>query len=185
MVVIIGGAARTGKGLLSRRLLVEMRQPYLSLDVLKMGLVNGLPSFGLDADASAIAIAQQLWPLVRAMMINMIETGVHYIVEGEILPEHVHELASQYPGQIRACFLGYTDMDPLQKLSELRAFSGNPNDWVADYSDKEILELVKENIAFSRYLKEECKRLNLAYFDTSVDFQEVHEQVTAYLKGGN
>jgi hypothetical protein len=185
VVLIIGGAARTGKGLLSRRLLLETQQPYLSLDVLKMGLVNGLPSFGLDPEASAIAIAQQLWPLVRAMRVNMIETGVHYIVEGEILPEHIHELTQQYPDQIRACFLGYTEITPHQKLTEIRAFGGNPNDWMEDYPDEDILELAMENVVFSRYLRGECSRLGFAYFDTSDRFQEVHEQIIAYLKGGN
>jgi hypothetical protein len=102
MVLIIGGAARTGKGLLSRRLLLQTQQPYLSLDVLKMGLVNG-----------------------------------------------------------------------------------NPNDWMEDYPDEDILELVMENIVFSRYLWGECERLSLAYFDTSVRFQEVHEQIIVHLMGGN
>jgi hypothetical protein len=182
MVRIIGGAARTGKGILSRRLLLETQQPYLSLDVLKMGLVNGLPSFGLDPEASAITIARQLWPLVRAMAVNMVETDVHYIIEGEILPEHAHELARHYPDQIRACFLGYAEIAPRQKLAEIRAFSGHANDWMEDYTDEEILALVEENIAFSRYLREECGRLSLAYFDISEDFLEVHNRVIAYLK---
>ncbi len=43
MLLFIGGAARTGKGILVRRLLAELRLPYLSLDVLKMGLTRGVP----------------------------------------------------------------------------------------------------------------------------------------------
>jgi hypothetical protein len=37
LLVFISGAARTEKGILARRLLVERQMPYLSLDVVKMG----------------------------------------------------------------------------------------------------------------------------------------------------
>ena len=41
MLLFIGGAARTGKGILVRRLLVERHISYFSLDVLKMALRVG------------------------------------------------------------------------------------------------------------------------------------------------
>ena len=43
MLIFIGSTARTGKGMLVRRLLAEMQPPFLSLDVLKMGLERGWP----------------------------------------------------------------------------------------------------------------------------------------------
>ncbi|MCW3095715.1 MAG: hypothetical protein JWL77_1333, partial [Chthonomonadaceae bacterium] len=177
MLLIIGGAARTGKSILSRRLLLETHQPYLSLDVLKMGLVNGLPSFGLDPEASAIAIAEQLWPLVKAMAVNMVETDVHYTIEGEILPKHADELALRFPKEVRAGFLGYADIVPRQKLAEIRKFGGHPNDWLTDYPDEDILELVEQNVEFSRYLQKECRRLGIPYFDTSESFDSVQNRV--------
>jgi hypothetical protein len=184
MLLLIGGAARTGKGILSRRLLLEMHQPYLSLDVVKMGLVNGLPSFGLDPEASALVIAEHLWPLVRAMAVNMVETDVHYCIEGEILPAHAAELRQRFPGQVRACFLGYADIAPKHKLAQLREFGGHPNDWMAGYAEGDILELVEQNVVFSRYLREECGRLGIAYFDTSEHFEEALNHAMAYLMQG-
>ena len=56
MLLFIGGAARTGKGMLVRRLLVERRMPYLSLDVLKMGLARGVPEYDIDPDAGGIIV---------------------------------------------------------------------------------------------------------------------------------
>ena len=56
MLFFIGGAARTGKGILARRLLVEQRLPYLSLDVLKMGLTRGVPEYEIDPDAGGIIV---------------------------------------------------------------------------------------------------------------------------------
>ncbi len=181
MLIIIGGPGRTGKGILARRLLVKLQQPYLSLDVVKMGLVNGIPEYGLDPDETTSDVAEKLWPLVRAMAVNMLETDVHYIVEGEILPHHALELAEAFPGQVRACFLGYADVEPEQKLREIREFAGNPNDWTVDSSDEDVLEIVREFIEFSRALQDSCAQLNLPYFDTSRDFLPALDRATEYL----
>lgn len=184
MLLIVGGAARTGKGILARRLLVETRLPYLSLDVLKMGLVNGLPDFGIDPEASATELAGQLWPLVRAMAVNMVETDVYYIIEGEILPEHAEELRQRFPEEVRACFLGYERVAPLDKLAAIRQFGGHPNDWIADYPDEYVLNLIEQNIAFSRYLRGECERTGFPYFDVSESFVATHNRAYYYLLEG-
>jgi hypothetical protein len=181
MIRLIGGASRTGKGILSRRLLVQVQQPYLSLDVLKMGLANGVPTYGLDPEASSPEVAEKLWPLVHAMCVNMVESGVHYIVEGEILPKHAEELSEQYPGQIRACFLGYAEVIPEQKLQEIRQYGGHPNDWTADCPDAYVLGLVRDSIQFSRYLQSECSGRSMAYFDTSFAFADTLNWAAEYL----
>ena len=185
MLLIIGGAARTGKSIIARRLLPEMHLPYLSLDILKMGLVNGVPEFGIDPNAGSIVVAEKLWPLVRAMAINMAETGVPYIIESEVLPKQVHTLARHVKVDIKACFLGYREIEPMQKLREIRVYRGHPNDYVTSYADAAVLALVNQMIAFSHYLYDECMRLGLPYFDTSHNFLQTLEQVMDYCRGGN
>lgn len=187
MLLIIGGAPRTGKGILARRLLRETGQPYLSLDVVKMGLANGVPAFGMDPGEPSAAAAEKLWPLVRAMAVNMIETGVHYVIEGEVLPRHAAELSHAYPGMIRACFLGYAEISPARKLEEVREFGGHPNDWTGTCPDAELLELIGDAVAFSRHLRDECARgecaaLGIAYFDTSHRFAETLDMAADYLR---
>ena len=183
MLLIIGGPGRTGKGMLSRRLMVELQQPYLSLDVVKMGLVNGVPEYGVDPEESTSAVAEKLWPLVRGMAVNMLETDVHYIIEGEILPHHAADLREQFPGKVRACFLGYAEIESDRKLGEIREFAGQPNDWTESSSDEYVLEVIRESITFSRALCEECARLNIPYFDTSHAFLPTLNQAAAYLAG--
>ncbi len=82
MLFILGGAARTGKGIVAQRLLLTQRIPYLSLDVLKMGLARGLPGYPFDPNAGALIVAEQLWPVVREMSRNLIGEGVPYLLEG-------------------------------------------------------------------------------------------------------
>jgi len=60
MLIFIGGAARAGKGMLVRRLFAEMQLPFLSLDVLKMGLARGVPEYTINPDAGGIQVAECL-----------------------------------------------------------------------------------------------------------------------------
>jgi hypothetical protein len=181
MLVFIGGAARTGKGILVRRLLNEHRMSFLSLDVLKMGLTRGVPEFDIDPDAGGIAVGERLWPLVREMSFNLMDEGVDYVLEGEILPKDVAAFQREYPAQIKACFLGYASITPEQKLRDIRAHPGLPNDWSSEYADAELLNVIRREIVFSQYLKDECAIYNLRYFDTSKDFEQTLDAVVAYL----
>ena len=185
MLIFIGGAARTGKGILTRRLLAEHNLPYLSLDVLKMGLARGMPHCAVDPDAGGVVVAQGLWPLVREMCRNLLMEGVDYVFEGEILPESVAALRQEYPERIAGCFLGYSSIAPEQKLLEVRTHGGHPNDWPQEYSDDALLAVIKREIAFSQYLLAECTLHQFPYFDTSDRFLPTLDAVVAYVRGQN
>lgn len=183
MLLFIGGAARTGKGILARRLLAEMGLPFLSLDVLKMGLSRGVPEYAIDPDAGAVQVAGRLWPLVREMSASLLRDRVDYVFEGEILPKDVPELRRADPIQVYACFLGYTAISPSQKLIEIRTHAGHPNDWPQEYADADLLDIIIREIAFSQYVQAECRKYDFRYFDTSRDFMEVLDEVVAYIQG--
>ncbi len=167
--------------MLAWRLLAESRLPYLSLDVLKMGLTRGVPAFPIDPDAGAIEVAERLWPLIREMSRSLLFDQVPYVFEGELLPKHVAALRDEYPSQVRGCFLGYCDIAPEQKLRDIRAHAGYPNDWPATYTDAMLLPIIRREIAFSQYLRAECMAYDLPYFDTSEKFEETLEQVAKYV----
>lgn len=181
MLIFIGGAARTGKGILARRLLVERRMPYLSLDVLKMGLARGAPEYEIDPDAGGLVVGERLWPLVREMSVSILNDDVDYLFEGELLPKHVAALQQAYPTQIRACFLGYTTIAPEQKVRDIRAYAHLPNNWPDEYSDAQLASIIGRMIEFSRYLEAECAAHGLPYFDTSSRFSETLDRVFTYL----
>lgn len=181
---LLGGASRAGKSLLAHRLLLERQLPYLPLDALKMGISNGLPELGVDPNASPVVYGEQLWPLIQALAINLIESDLSYVLEGDaLLPKHAADLSQRYPDQVRVAFLGYTMADPGEKLQAIRAFGGGANDWVQGYPDKYVQDLISEMTAFSRYLERECAQHHLAYFDSSSDFLGTLEQAFRYLAG--
>ena len=182
MLLFIGGAARTGKSILAHRLLTEMQLPFLSLDVLKMGLTRGVPEYAIDPDAGGLQVAERLWPLVREMSVSLLYDGINYTFEGEILPRHVAALQDTNPSQVCACFLGYPVISPERKLQEIRTYSGHPNDWPLEYTDTDLLTIVQREIAFSHYLQAECSRHQLRYFDISHQFLPTLDAVVAYVR---
>ena len=158
--------------------------PYLSLDVLKMGLTRGVPEFEIDPDAGGLVVGERLWPLVREMSMSLLRDDVDYVIEGELLPKHVAALRAAHPSQVKACFLGYTDIAPEQKVRDIRAHAGLPNDWPSECSDAKLAGIVARMIEFSRYLETECAAYDLPYFDTSRQFGETLDRVVAYVCEG-
>jgi hypothetical protein len=182
MVRLIGGAARTGKSLLAHRLMIATQTPYLSLDLLRCGLMAGFPQLGIDPDNSSQANAVLLWPAVRGMVQIMFETQVHYSIEGDaLLPAQADALCRRYPGEVRACFLGYRTVDRVEKLRQIRQFGSPFNNWIEDQPDEFVLEMVDQMRAFSELLAAECSRLGLRYIETSDDFPAALEQAYAYM----
>jgi hypothetical protein len=170
MLYLLGGASRAGKSTIARRCLSRDRIPYFSLDVLMMGLANGWPTCGVDPNTSSETRASRLWPVIRAMAVNLLEEErVHpsYLLEGDVLlPRDAVELASEYPGRVRSCFVGYTRADPVSKLRSIRA--AEP-DWYDYAPDAEALAFLGEQVDFSRYLERECAAHAIPYFDVSLD----------------
>lgn len=183
MLLFIGGAARTGKGMLARRLLSECTVPFLSLDVLKMGLARGVPEYAIDPDSGAVQVAERLWPLVREMSSSLLRDNVDYVFEGELLPKNIERLRNAYPTHVRACFLGYCTISSSQKLHDIRTHAGHPNDWPQEYVDADLLNIIRREIAFSQYVRAECLKYHMRYFETSSNFMQAQDDVVAYIRG--
>lgn len=177
MIYLIGGAARCGKSILSRRLLAEAGLPYLSLDVLKMGLSRGMPELALDPNAGAQQVAGRMWRLVYEMIQSLLWDDIDYVFEGELLPADVAALQAEQPGRVCACFLGYGRISPERKRDEIRSHAGSPNDWTLEMDDSALLAILRREIAFSRYLEGECSRWGIAYYDLSEHFLPTLERV--------
>ncbi|MHB0875813.1 MAG: hypothetical protein ACYC5O_07190 [Anaerolineae bacterium] len=168
MLYLLGGASRAGKSYLARKLLKEHGVPYFSIDTLMMGLANGAPEFGLDPNDSGEVRGEKLWPILRAMVVNLleeVETHPAYLMEGdELLPGYVAEFLRAYPGQVKACFIGYTDVDAAAKLADIRRTDTTWMDWAGDEA---ALASVVEAVEFSRYVARECAVYGIPYFDCS------------------
>lgn len=185
MLYLLGGAARSGKTIIAQRFLKGRGTPYFCVDYFVSALEQGAPELGILGESPTLPKAEELWTLLKPLLVNIIEVEPHYLVEGDaLLPGKVVELREMYPSEVRICFLGYPHLTPEQKMIEIRQFGGSVNDWIQKHNDEYILDLTTEMVDFSRYLERECQGHAVHFFDTSFLFKEEIEKAYRYLSEG-
>jgi hypothetical protein len=182
MLYLIGGAPRSGKSLLVRKLLAERHVPYFPIDLLMMGVAGGWPDADVDPAASDAVVGERLWPVVRGMALTLIEDALDYAIEGaQLQPAHVAEVTDLHPTAVRACFLGYAGAAPDEKLRAIRDHTGLANDWIQNHTDEQILAFIRQMTAYSAELRDRCAAYGLRYFEVSQDFDRSLTSALSYL----
>lgn len=181
MLYILGGASRSGKTLFSRRAVAEKQIPYFPLDALVGALAHGAPQFGVQYKDSFVDRANKLWPLATHLFDMLLNEERDYLIEGDsLIPSRVNELLTAGK-PIKCCFLGYTELNKEEKLSLVRQYHQEQIDWTRGISDEEMLPMIEDMIQFSKYLKDECEKYGIRYFDVSHDFNKTRDLAFGYL----
>ena len=185
MLYFLGGTPRSGKSTTARQFMSETGIPWFELDYLKMGIARGIPEFDLDPNRDDLVIAQQLWPVVKGVAMTYVENHENCLLEGAyLLPNNVIELKQMYGEEIRACFIGFTEIDTWKKVRELRDFGELTGSWEwCSQNDDEAMRKVELLKQFSMHIKAECDKHKLTYFENSTDHQMVIEDVVRFLSG--
>lgn len=181
MLYILGGASRSGKSIVARRLVEEKKIPFFCIDFLISSLQE-VKHLEINHGQEFIVKAEKLWPLTKPLYSHLITEEPKYLIEGDgILPKNVAEIQKMFPGKVKACFVGFSQIDPSAKLKLVKEKGGQTDDWTKNYSDEELLGFIKEMIDFSKYLKGECEKYDIKYFDSSDNFEKYLEDIYAYL----
>ena len=85
MIVLIAGAAHTGKTALAQKLLEKYKYSYLSIDHLKMGLIRS-GNTKLTPESDNNELTSYLWPIVSEIIKTAIENNQNLIIEGCYIP---------------------------------------------------------------------------------------------------
>ena len=84
MIVLIAGATHTGKTFLAQKLLEKYGFPYLSIDLLKMGLIRSKNTdLTVEDDTQLTAY---LWPIVCEIIKTAVENNQNLVIEGCYIP---------------------------------------------------------------------------------------------------
>lgn len=100
MIILIAGASHTGKTVLAQKALEKYKYPYLSIDLLKMGLIrSGNTDLTPEDDKELISY---LWPIVKEIIKTAIENQQNLIVEGCYIPfDWEKDFDSEYLDEIK------------------------------------------------------------------------------------
>ena len=122
MIVLITGASHTGKTALAQKLLERYGYPYLSLDLLKMGLIrSGYTDLTpMDDDK----LTEYLWPVARETVKTAIENGQNLIVEGCYIPfDWAKDFEEPYRSEIRYICLFMSERYIREHFDSIRAYA--------------------------------------------------------------
>ena len=84
MIVLITGTTHTGKTVLAQKLLEKYKFPYLSIDLLKMGLIRSNQTTISVTDDEKLT--PYIWGIIKEIIKTAIENEQNLIVEGCYIP---------------------------------------------------------------------------------------------------
>lgn len=169
MIILISAVGSTGKTLMAQKLLEKYHITYLSVDHLKMGLFRGDKNCGFTPLDSTEIIGDQLWPILKGIIITNIENNQAIIIEGSyILPHYIKDLDINYSKKIISVFMGFsthyikenfeTKIVKYRNAIELRSWS----------EDRTITDLIEEHQDF----KAQCLQAGVRYFEIQNDYEK-------------
>jgi hypothetical protein len=184
MLYIIGGVSRSGKSLLAHKILKEKLIPFFPLDGLIGMLTHSAPEHGVRHQNDFVDKSEKTWKFSKELFKYLFKTQELYLVEGDcILPKQIAELQVDYPQEIKSCFMGYTTLTAKQKLDLVRMYNKGEEDWTNKHDDEAMLEMIEAMIVYSKYLKGECEKYNIPFFDVSENFEKVQDEAYEFLIG--
>jgi len=182
MFYIIGGAPRSGKSTIARRLLVEKQVAYFPMDALTT-MFESDPSLGINHAMPILEKSEKVWRFAGWLADHLYTLGKDYLLEGDgFTPMRIHQfLQDRDASKIKVCFVGFTELSPQEKLKIIRENDQDENDWTKECSDEELLPMILEMIDLSKYLKAECEKYGFKFFDVSHDFLKVQDEIFNFL----
>ncbi len=154
MIILIAGASHTGKTALAQRLLEKYKYPYLSIDLLKMGLIRSGNTSLTPYDDKKLQI--YLWAIVRDIIKTAIENHQHLIVEGCYIPfDWKKDFDKEYLEEIKYYILVMTESYINNNFDKIKKYA-NIIEARLDDSYCTIESVLKDNL----YNFEMCRQYN-------------------------
>ena len=183
MIYLIGGASRSGKTSLALRLLEEKSIPYLSTDVLMMGLRGvGYSEYANEQDD--IEVSKHLEKIMAPMIENIRYCGVPYAMEGvHIRPAFIRAMIDEAPEGVTGCVLGYPDASLDQKLGDMHEYPSIANNWLMGEDPEYQRQHLKRHLEISKMDRQDAKISGVGFFDTGENYAARLDDAFEYLSG--
>ena len=166
---IVCGGATGGKTTFSHELLKRYHVQHIQIDPILEAFEDVFPELGITHNANThekhLEVCQRFKPFLFRMIDGM--DGDNFVIEGFRMP--LADLHATYGSTHGIYVFGYPNSMPQEKLAFCRKHDvGN---WTNMMDDEELSTTFEFLIAESRYLREECLRLSIPFFDTGLDYR--------------
>jgi len=180
--IIIAGVPRAGKSTISYIVSKKFGYQHVSMDSINAGFEKVFPELGIDTSAEMDSleklqnISAKIAPFIKAMM----DSGEYDEFKPGMILDVYQLLPEDYMKYLYGCncdifYFITSDVSPLERYSILKAYD-TEKDYTFYEPDDELragcIELVEE----SKFIKEQCIKYNLPYYETAIDREEVFDQ---------
>ena len=182
MIFTIGGASRSGKTILAKKLATGCGASWFSTDFLCRPIEIAAPHLhvkgacdGIPNGKDFMLCAQKQWSFISELIKSIDAAKTPFVLEGEVLTP---QLISTLDIEVVPCFLGYNTANASTKMAEIHKYgSTSLNDWTRAYSTQEQLCIIDERIKFSVQLAAQAQKYGMPYFDLSNNFASTLERI--------
>ena len=171
MIVLVGGTSCTGKTKLAHDLMVKYGIPYISIDILMMGIYRSNKNCGFTPMSKREVISDKLWPILYEMIKTNIENSSHCIYEGfQLLPKNVAAIEDRYQEDIRSYFLCFNEKSLINNYYIIKDYRKA----IEQRNDVDDLELSIKN---NREILAECKLYHQPVFRLKDNYIEEERRI--------
>ena len=180
--IIISGVPRAGKSTISIILSKKFGYQHVSMDAINAGFEKVFPELGIDTSADMPSleklrnISAKIAPFIKAMMdsgeYDEFKPGMVLDVY-QLLPEDYMKYL--YHGNCDIFYFITSETTPDERFSLLKTYD-TEKDYTFYKPEDELREGCEEIVEVSKFIKEQCIKYNLPYYETAKNREEVFEQ---------
>ncbi|MCK5759396.1 MAG: 2-phosphoglycerate kinase [Clostridiales bacterium] len=172
MVILIGGNSRTGKTLMAQKLMERHAIPCMSVDHIKMGLYRGLGEEKYNPEQNDVILAENLWPVIKGIIMTAIENKQKLILEGcYILPHMVNDFTCEYLKDIFSVFIGFSE-NYIRRHYDDKIITFQS---VIEHRGKDRLPSMENQIIKHKEFANMCYSEDVSYFQIDDDYEREME----------
>ena len=178
--IIILGHARSGKTTLSKMIANRFNYNLLTFDNLVTSFQKCFPQIGIRhtySKENSEILSPFVVKLVNCMVSNYPERP--HIFEGShVFPENIHNKLDKE--KFKIICLGCPSLTNIEFLNSIRKFD-TEDEWTNGLKDEELLSFCSKWVETCKALSSQCKKINIAFFDTSNHRQKTLEAIVSQL----
>ena len=177
--IIIAGVPRAGKSTVSQMIAKKFGYQHISMDSVIAGFEKAFPQVGIDTDAdmdvkeNVKSISAKIAPFLRAMM----DSGEYDECDYGMVIDVFQLLPEDYRKHIdpEVCEIYYfvtSDVTAEERFELLKKYD-TQKDYTYYKPDEENQKGCEEIVELSKWMKEQCEKYKLPYFETARDREQM------------